>query len=417
MDEKAGLNSWEEVSRLILPALAVGITAGCLASLYRLTLEYADDLRETMFAYASSPLRWLAVIAAVAIIGLVVVMLASKEPVIMGGGVAQFRQMQEGKFNPGWAKVMVKRFAAGALCIVSGLSLGRGGPSVHLGALASQGILERFKLSEEDGRSLIVCGACAGLSAAFSAPLAGMLFTLELIHKQFRIKSTVPMLVSTLGACAVSYLLFGAQPLVSVVSEAQIVLNNHYIYLIIGVVMGVVGSVFVHLSKLSFKAYSNVTVPNQLKMLLPFLVAGVIGRLLPGALGCGYSFLIDPAIFGYGVYTLAAIFVGRFLFFLLCFSSLAPGGLIFPLLTLGAVAGMVAGAVCIPLLGLQQEYLKVFMMLGMAGMFASVVRTPLTAIILVAEITGAFPQLYGLAVVACISWLTACFLRSRPIFD
>ena len=187
MDAKRMVNRYGSLrTMLVVEGLLVGVFAGLVTSLYRYLLDRADDIRNAAIGFCSgSPLRMLGWFGALAVMAVVVTLLLKWEPMISGSGIPQVEAELMGYIRPCWWRVVLGKIAAGFVCILGGLSLGREGPSVQLGGMAGKGIsrgLKRFRLEEH---FLITCGASAGLSAAFNAPLAGVMFALEEIHKNF----------------------------------------------------------------------------------------------------------------------------------------------------------------------------------------------------------------------------------------
>ena len=111
------------------------------------------------------------------------------------------------------------------------------------------------------------------------------------------------------------------------------------------------------------------------------------------------------------------LLAAKFAFTMICFCSGAPGGIFFPLLVLGALSGGILGSGACALLGLPESCMINFLLLGMTGMFAGIVRAPITGIILVAEMSGSLTQFVGLVIVSVVSALTANLLKSKPVYD
>ena len=170
--------------------------AALIAVAYRYVLGLADNSRTYLLSFVNSPIRIVIMFAALIAIGLLVGWITQSEPMIKGSGIPQVEGQVRGYFTPKWLPVLVKKFVAGAIAVFCGLSLGREGPSIQLGAMAAQGIAETTHRKFPDSRFIIICGACAGLSAAFNAPLAGILFALEEIHKSFSYRSVFSAMVA-----------------------------------------------------------------------------------------------------------------------------------------------------------------------------------------------------------------------------
>ena len=154
---------------LVLDGLLVGIFAGCVSVIYRLLLNNAEKLLFAIIAFTKSKPFWIAVWFVVLIImGLIVGWLMSWEGMASGSGIPQVQGEMKGYLNQNWYRVLCSKIVGGTLCILGGLSLGREGPSVQLGAMAAKGVAKVTKKSPTKQCYMMTCGAGAGLAAAFS---------------------------------------------------------------------------------------------------------------------------------------------------------------------------------------------------------------------------------------------------------
>ena len=183
--------SWERKNIFLVgKSLLIGVSAALSAVAYRAVLGKAELFRHELFGFADAPLRVMLLFLFLLAVGLIVGRITESEPLIKGSGIPQLEGQFYGHLSPKPLAVLVKKFVGGALGIVCGLSLGREGPSIQLGAMTGQLVAERLPDSgEEDSRLLLLCGACAGLSAAFNAPLAGLAFALEDTYKKITPKA------------------------------------------------------------------------------------------------------------------------------------------------------------------------------------------------------------------------------------
>jgi len=395
----------------------VGACAAVTAIAYRFTLSYAEEVRRTIFSLADSPLKIAGMFVLFALIGVAVGRVTQGEPLIKGSGIPQVEGQLLGFFSPQWLPVLVKKFICGAACIVCGLSLGREGPSIQLGAMTAQGMCDLTGRSRVERKYLIVCGACAGLAAAFNAPLAGVMFGLEEVHKNFSSRAMLPAMVAAISADVISKLMFGVWSTLSINPVGLLPIKFYFLYILIGALTGLFGAFYNRTLLFVQGLYAKLPVPLWARIVIPFICAGIIGFQLPEILGGGHSIIEELASYHYALDFMAVLLVGKFLFSMICFCSGAPGGIFFPLLVLGALSGAIFAESASILIGLPQQYVINFMLMGMAGMFAGIVRAPLTGIILVVEMSGSLTQLIGLSIVSCVSWLVADLTHSRPIYE
>ncbi len=403
--------------KLIVFGVIVGICVGLIAVAYRFTLSYAEELRRNIFSSVSSAWSIVVLFASLALFGLVVGKITEKEPLIKGSGIPQLEGQLMGYFSPSWLPVLLKKFITGALSILAGLSLGREGPSIQLGAMTAQGICERFNCSNMERKYLLVCGASAGLAAAFNAPLAGVMFALEEVHKNFSARAVFPAMVSAITADIIAKQFFGTVSIFRLDVTPQLPIKFYFLYVLIGLVMGVLGSIYNRVLIGTQKLYAYSRLPVWACIIIPFMLAGVLGFFLPEVLGSGHNIIEGLASGEYLLAFMVLLLLAKFAFSMISFGSGAPGGIFFPLLVLGALAGCIFAKLSVFGFGLPESYIMNFMLLGMTGMFAAIVRAPLTGIILIMEISGSLTHFAGLSIVACIACLTASLLRSRPIYE
>ena len=181
------LSHWHKFRlKLMFEGIFVGIFAGLLVVFYRVSLEKAENMRTDFINLDIDkglliPLWFLILFVLAYIVG----RLLKNEPLISGSGIPQVKAQLLGKLEVNWLAIIIKKTIGGIISIGAGLSLGRAAPSVQLGAAAGQGFSRIFKRMKIEEKYLITSGASAGLAATFNAPLAGVMFSLEEMHKNF----------------------------------------------------------------------------------------------------------------------------------------------------------------------------------------------------------------------------------------
>lgn len=399
---------------LVLEGIAVGLAAGLVTVLFRAALGGADDLRRAALSFcgahpAGIPI-WFAILLAAA--GLVTLLL-KWEPLIGGSGIPQVKGEMFGPIRTVWQRVLAAKFLGGFLSIGAGLSLGREGPSIQLGAMAGKGFSRLTGRVRTEERLLMTCGASAGLAAAFNAPLAGVLFSLEELHKNFSLEVLLPAMASSVTADFLSRQIFGLKPVFDLSGIALMPLGQYWLVLLLGVLLGAFGVVYNACIGRGQELYDKIPTA-YLRTVIPFLLAGLLAFIYPAALGGGHG-LVGEVAGGLGLQTLLLLLAVRFAFSILSFGSGAPGGIFLPLLVLGSVAGGLLGG------GAQALGLAVplpnFVILGMCGFFSAVVRAPVTGILLICEMTGSFTHMLSLTLVSLTAYAAADLLRGKPIYD
>lgn len=404
---------------LIGEGILAGAVGGLVVLLYRILLEYAGVWLHAALDYAAgSPLRiagWFAVLLLLAVI---VGKLVAWEPLISGSGIPQLEGEMTGQLDQIWWKVLPAKFIGGFLCLLGGMSLGREGPSIQLGAMAGKGISTLLDRGKTEERFLLTCGASAGLSAAFHAPLAGVMFSLEEVHKNFSVSVLLSVMAASLTADYLSSTIFGMESVFQFAITQDLPQSYYWMILALGVILGILGAFY---NWFTLKVQSMYNSAKHLtpttKVMIPFLLAGVLGFIMPDYLGSGHNLIEQLTNGGLLLHMILITLVCKFVFSAVCFGSGAPGGIFFPLLVLGAFIGGAFATFGVDYFGLNPAYVNNFVLLAMAGYFTAIVRAPLTGIILIFEMTGSVQQLLSLSVVSTAAYITATLLRSKPIYE
>lgn len=405
--------------RLIAEGLAVGVAAGLVVTVYRWLLQKAGVwLTAVLDATVGSPWKMAGWFAVLIVIALAVGKLVEWEPMISGSGIPQLEGEMSGKLDQTWWKVLPAKFCGGFLCLLGGLSLGREGPSIQLGAMAGKALARLVSIGKSEEKYLLTCGASAGLAAAFHAPLAGVLFSLEEIHKNFSVSVLISVMTASVTADCLASFFLGRDPVFQFRIYGDLPMEYFWMVLLLGLLLGVFGAFYNWFTLKSQELYQRAAFLNsRTRLLLPFLAAGVLGYTVPALLGSGGNLITEITADQLGIGAALLLLAGKFLSSGVSFGSGAPGGIFFPLLVLGGLAGGIFGMGCSELFGLPPEYVNNFVLLAMAGYFTAIVRAPLTGIILIFEMTGSLSQLETLTLVAGAAFVTAELLRSTPIYE
>lgn len=397
----------------------VGIAAGLVVLLYRIVLEYAGKGMEWVLGYVrtyplAAGLWFLGLVVFACIVG----KLVKYEPMISGSGIPQVEGEMMGKLDPVWWKVLPAKFLGGFLSLFSGLSLGREGPSIQIGAMAGKAVSKALDRGKTEEKYLLTCGASAGLAAAFHAPLAGVMFSLEEIHKNFSVSVLISVMTASITADYIASHFMGFQSVFQFDIGLEVEPRYYWHILVLGILLGLAGAFYNKMTMWVQGLYMNNKKLNETtRLLIPFLLAGVLGFVMPEILGSGHH-LIDQAASGTMLLSsLLFLLAAKFLFSLICFGSGAPGGIFFPLLVLGALIGSAYSTFAVRFMGMDASYISNFVLLAMAGFFTAIVRAPITGIILIFEMTGQVSQMLSMSLVAIVAYLTAAAVKSEPIYE
>ncbi len=415
------LNHWWDFRlKLFAEGILSGVIVGLLVVLFRLLIEKADNLRNDIYPYLqlngiTAIISWFLLLI---LFGFILGKIVEKDPMTSGSGIPQVKGTLSGHLKMNWLRVLILKFLGGILSIGAGLSLGREGPSIQIGATAAQGIsrmLGRLRIEE---KYLITAGASAGLAAAFNAPLAGVIFALEEVHKNFSTVVLTSAMAASLTADFVSQNVFGQKPVFEFHNLPVLPLNYYFLLIILGLVIGIFGVLFNRSLVKALNIYSNITwLPKTFIPAIPLVISGFLGFYLPQTLGGGHQLIESIGQGNIGVKLIVIILVVKFLFTMISYGSGVPGGIFLPLLVIGALAGNLFGILSVQYLHIDARYVNEFIILAMAAFFTAIVKAPVTGSVLITEMTGSFTHLLPLMTVSMTAYLVTDLLKSDPVYE
>lgn len=404
---------------LIFQGVIVGLITGLVIVLNRLAISKFSGVFKTLYATAKgSPLKVIGVFCILIVMGLITGFLARKEPMISGSGIPQVEGRLLRKLKMNWFTILIYKFLGGVMGLAAGLSLGREGPSVQMGASIGEGVSKVFKKTPVNKEFLITSGASAGLAAAFNSPLSGVIFALEEVHRSFSPMILLPAMAAALTSDFVTKQFLGVEPVLNSSRLISLPLRYYWTLIILGILVGVSGVLFskgILLFQDIYGKFKNLRV--EFKVAIPFIITGVIGFLIPDLLGGGHDLIMSLFNNDMSIYTMLFYFGIKFLLVLICFGSGVPGGIFLPLLLLGALLGNIFGVILSNAFGIPEIFIINFIILAMAGHFASIVKSPITGIVLIMEMTGSFEQLLSVSLVVFVSYIVSDIFKSDPIYE
>ena len=404
---------------LIFLCFVVGIFSGIIVGSYTLILKKMTIFREFFTTNLGFP-KIIIGITVFILLGLAIQFMLSKYPLISGSGIPQVSGLLTKKVKFKWLGELITKFVGGILAIGAGMSMGREGPSVHLGALVGSGIKKLTRRSEVEEKYLVTCGASAGISSTFNAPLAGVIFSLEEIHKFFSPLLLICVMVASGTSNFVSRMILGSHTSF----QYNFILPKDIPYYVIAlvtvifcIVITITGRAFSYFLLLIQKYYRKINLNNYVKISIFMVIAYIVAVFFSDITGGGHELIEE--MFGKNVMlkTIIIILILKFFYTMLCYATSAPGGIFLPMLVIGALTGKVYGEVLNHYFSIPNEIIVHFMLLGMAAYFTAVVRAPITGITLILEMTGNFSYLYMLIVVCTITYIFTELLKMEPIYE
>ena len=406
---------------LSLKGLLIGLIAGLTAVGFRISLDYAERLRNTFISFAKSHEFYYWPLPAILFgvcVALVVFITAKFAPDAGGSGIPNLKGYLEGFFPLRAWRVLFVKFIGGVIGIGSGLALGREGPTVQMGAAIAKIFGDLLAPNRVERKILISAGAGAGLAAAFNAPLAGVFFVMEELQNSFNRIVLVTAFVACVTADIVCRLLMGHLPVFHITIFKYPQLGMFPFFILMGLFLGYLGLLF-NKSLLGASDYfQRFTLLNKILIACAIGIGfGLIGLVLPESLGTGGDLTEKVLRNAVGPPQLLLYFILRFLLTMVSYSTGAPGGIFAPLLLLGALTGSFFGYVVLTIYPTAAFDFTVWGVLGMAGYFSAIVRAPITGTILILEMTGAYDLLLPLMIVSIISYSIPEYFKDKPVYD
>ena len=321
---------------------------------------------------------------------------------------------ENGRIRP---RVVVIKALASALCIGSGGSVGREGPIVQIGSALGSALAQLFRVSAQHMKILVGCGAAAGISATFNAPIAGAIFALEVILGDFRLRSFSPIVVSSVLATAFIRFVEGGDykafniPEYTMASPVELVF-----YLVLGGAAALAAVSFTRLVYFSEDLFEKLPVNEYAKPVLGGLGVGVIALWYSQVFGVGYE-TITAIIKGHTEVTLIVIlFAAKFVATCLTLGSGGSGGIFAPSLFLGATVGGAFGFLVKALFPAVTAHPGAYALVGMAAVVAGTTHAPLSAMLILFELTDDYKIILPLMLATTVSTLLCRGLFSDSIY-
>jgi len=283
------------------------------------------------------------------------------------------------------AKNMLVQFFGAGIAILSGQSVGREGPAVHLGAACGSLVGQSLKLPNNSLRLLVGCGVAAAISASFNTPLAGVIFAMEVILMEYTVIGFTPVLVASVTAALLIKAAYGDEPAFSIPAlQIQSLAEIPYVILL-GLVTALMAAVFI---RIMVQTQRTVKWSMTKRFLTAGILTGIVALYYPQVMGVGYD-TVSMALEGNTeLKLLIGLLIAKWLLTPLVLGLGIPGGLIGPTFYIGAVAGATFGVIIALITGESHSGVGFYAMLGMGAMMGAVLNAPLAALIAMLELTG-----------------------------
>ncbi len=406
---------------MIIVAIIIGLLAGFAAIGIRflikeisfLSFQGEGNLLENIL---NTSWYWILIIPAIGglIVGPIIYFLA---PEAKGHGVPEVMQailLRGGNIRP---RVAFIKAIASSITIGTGGSVGREGPIIQIGSSLGSMVGQFLRVPSKRMKTLVGCGAAAGIAAAFNAPIAGALFAVEIILMDFAIAQFSPIVISSVIATVVSHT-FEGKFAAFVVPGYQLVSPQEIgFYFVLGGLAGIVSFLFIKLLYWCEDLFDNkIKLPDYIKPAIGGLLIGAIALLSPQIMGVGYD-TINNALYGNMVWYIAfALIFIKIIATSITLGSGGSGGIFAPSLFMGAMLGFFFGSVVHSIFPEVTATPGAYALVAMGGLVAGTTRAPITAIIIVFELTNDYNIILPLMITCIISVIISTKLTRESIY-
>jgi CIC family chloride channel protein len=402
-------------------AVVVGLGTGLGAVAFIWLVEWA---REVFFGYSRElltqqvPFDWRFWVPIVPLVGglLVgpIVYLYAREA--RGHGVPEVMEAVARRGGLIRRRVAAAKAVASAICIGSGGSAGREGPIVQIGSAIGSAVGQRFKMSADLVKILVGCGAAAGISSVFNAPIAGVFFSLEIILGDFGIGTFAPVIISSVVASVVSHAFLGNFPAFELPKYALISAWEIPLYIVLGVLIALTARLFVITLYKTEDVFEGLKIPGWTKPALGGLVLGLLGVVFPQVFADGYP-TITSILHENGIWwLLLALVFAKMLATNLTLGSGNSGGIFAPSLFMGTALGGVYGNLVHHLFPDVTAMPGAYAAVGMGAFVAAATHAPMTAFMIIFEMTRDYQIILPLMVACVIATMIAMRMAPESIY-
>jgi CIC family chloride channel protein len=312
--------------------------------------------------------------------------------------------------------VAAVKITASAITIACGGSVGREGPIVQIGAAMGSSLGQLLHFSPQRLRTLIGCGAAAGIAATFNAPIAGAFFALEILLRDFAVVTFAPIIVASVIATAVSRHFLGEAPAFPVPGFQMNSPLELPLYLVLGLIVGLVSLLYVRSLYFTEERFERLRFPTPLKPLLGALPLGLLFLWFPQVYGVGYGSMVEALEGNLDLALMATLILVKLVAVCLTLGSGFSGGIFAPALFLGGMTGGACAALVNTLWPAAEVPVGAFAMVGMAALVGAATGGPLTAILILFEMTGEYRVILPLMLTSVAAALVHRSLLKDSIF-
>lgn len=402
----------EALPQLVVLGLLTGLIAGAIIVLFRWAVEiplaYFLPGNFENFEATSSFTHFLLPLLGAGFLGLVLQCVDKRHHATSIGHVLDRLQNHQGRMPPG---NFANQFFGGAVCLLTGQSVGREGPAVHLGAGTGSLLGQWLKLPANSLRPLAGCGVAAAIAACFNTPMAGVIFAMEVVMMEYTILGFIPVTIAAVAGATMTRLAFG--PEIAFINTESVIGDARELPFValVGVAMALFAAAYIRLHSYACGWANNR--PIALRLTLAGLLTGLCALGVPQVMGVGYDTISSAMAGEIGVWFLLVIATAKLFATSISLGVGMPGGVVGPLLFIGACVGGALGSLAQMIMPGSTSAIGFYVILGMGAMMGATLNAPLAAMMAILELTYnpniIFPgMLVVVTACLCTRWAFKC---------
>jgi len=405
---------------MVLISIIIGLLGGLGAVAFRALIRTGEELfwrsgEPSLEMLRALPAGWKVLAPAVGglIVGLIIYFFAREAK---GHGVPEVMEavvLRGGRIRP---RVVAAKMLASGVCIASGGSVGREGPIVQIGSAIGSTVGQWLGIGERRLRTLVGCGAAAGIAGTFNAPVAGALFAVEVILGDFAVTQFSPIVISSVAATVVSRHFLGDFPAFEVPAYSLASPWELLVYALLGVLAGFVALLFIKILYGAEDFFDAMKFPEYLKPVLGGVSIGLMALWYPEIYGVGYEAINEALQGNLLLNALLFLVVAKIIAVSLTIGSGGSGGIFAPSLFLGAMLGGAVGTLAHSLWPASTGGPGAYALVGMGAVVGATTHAPITAILIIFELTNDYKIILPLMITCIVATLLATQLRHGSIY-
>jgi len=410
-----------------LPVLLIAVVIGCIVGvvvcLFNKALSFLSSVSVDIYTFVHDNLIYIPLLLlGLGIIGFLMHLVHKKVPGVRGGGMPQTIAMCKGEVSYKWYQVWWANIVCSCMSFFSGLPVGAEGPSMFLGASSAEGLRKTFRFRPYLKKYLSSAGASSGFAATFNAPLAGMLFTIEKVHRKFS-----PLLLFVVGIAVISSTLTinllnslwgGTRLFFEFDGLISIPLQWGGLLVGLGAIVGLCSVLFQLILVKSQKFTDRFVkqIPFSVRLICAFVLVGILGVFFVDVITGGHDLIGKVVGLDFSITMIAILLVIKLFLITICYNSGATGGLFIPSLCLGALVGGLCGHLFISC-GMPEDFYTTIVCFAMLGFLTGTTHAPLSSLVLLLEITGFTGNLLSSGIVIIVAFVVALICRRKSLYE